>query len=663
MYSISVTVFSRPTNWMLRALSTARTKAVSGVRYIAGHNQKLSDYVFSTKYARVIPQGTTSRFETWPECVDRVIDMYDRKYAHIPEVTAHLREIAPLLYEKKILPSGRVMQFAGKAIDANEMKGYNCSYLAAINPSCFSEAFYLLLCGTGVGFSVRKAHINQLPPVNFLSGKEKFVVPDTIEGWAEAARRLSSAAFSLGPMPEFDFSEIRAKGTPLVTSGGLAPGPEPLIAALRAAEKIFRSKQGGRLSSLDVLDLMTTLSSAVVSGGVRRSSLICLFDKDDKDMLGAKAGEWWKRHPNRALCNNSAVFHPADKLAVARFLEEHPSIFEYGEPGIVFRNSLDFGTNPCGEASLESYTCCNLTDVIMALLRRGEFSKAARAAAFLGTLYAGFTNFPFLGAQWQFNMKRDALIGVSLNGVAAVNYKEYDLAHVAREVVEENWYWANVIGINPAARTTLVKPAGTTSLLTGVPAGIHAGYAEYAVRGVVEPNNTPTARYFLDNFPAAVEPHLTNPNNIFIKFPYRSPRDAKTRHEPTEDLLERIAYVQENWVIPGHSRGDDYHNVSATVNFVPTDIPKVKTWLKQHSDILGGVSFIQHHPERAYKQAPFTEVTQEEYTKLFEITKDVDFSQIHGEDLTRQLESECSSGRCEVTKNSGLAATASTAAV
>lgn len=615
-------------------------------------NQELRDYVFSTKYARTVSVGNgTNRFETWPECVDRVLGMYKDEYNHIPEVVAHLQEIKPLLLAKKILPSGRVMQFAGPAIAVNNMKGYNCSYLPAKLPKFFWELFYLLLCGTGVGFSNRLIHIKQLPKVNFSKEERKFVIPDTIEGWAESARELVNAAFGLGPMPVFDFSQIRKKGSPLITSGGLAPGPEPLANALREVEALFRKKEGSQLSSIDVLDIATTLSNAVVSGGVRRSSLICLFDKDDTDMLGAKMGEWWKTHPYRALCNNSAVFKPHEKTEVASFFDNNPSVFEFGEPGVIFKNSINSGTNPCAEAGLEEYQCCNLSDLIMASVTPDEFPVAARAAAFLGTLYAGFTKFPFLSKDWKTMMQKDALIGVSLNGVAAVNYKDYDLKYAAMSVVQENWYWSQVIGINRAARNTLVKPGGTTSLLTGVPAGIHAGFADFAVRRVIEPANTPTAKYFLENYPSAVEPHLSNPRNVVIKFPYASPRGTKTRHEPIDDMLERIAYVQENWVLPGWTSGEDSHSVSATVNFVHDDIPKLKDWVSKNSGLLGGVSFIQHHPGLVYKQAPFTEVDKKEYEELCEVVKGVDYTQIHGADLIREVESQCTSGLCEVRQN------------
>ena len=615
-------------------------------------NQELRDYVFSTKYARAVPAGNaTSRFETWGECVDRVIGMYKTKYYNFPEVIAHLEEVRPLMLAKKILPSGRVLQFAGPAIAVNNMKGYNCSYLPAKHPKFFKELFYLLLCGTGAGFSNRLTHILQLPVVRFSTEKQRFVIPDTIEGWAESMGKLVDAAYGLGPMPVFDFSQIRKKGSPLITSGGLAPGPDPLMVALREVEVLFRKKEGEKLDSLDVLDISTTISNAVVSGGVRRSSLICLFDRTDKAMLGAKMGEWWKTHPHRALCNNSAVFKPSEKSEVASFFDNNPSVFEFGEPGIVFKNSDNSGTNPCAEAGLEEYQCCNLSDLIMGAVSPAEFPKVARAAAFLGTLYAGFTDFPFLSEDWKTSMQKDALIGVSLNGVAAVDYKAYDLKYGAMSVVEENWYWSQVIGINNAARNTLVKPGGTTSLLTGVPAGIHASYAQFAVRRVIEPMNTPTAKYFMENFADAVEPHLTNPLNVVIKFPYAAPPGAKTRHEPIEEMLERIAHVQENWVLPGWTSGADSHSVSATVNFVHDDIPKLKSWVSENSSLLGGVSFIQHHPNLVYKQAPFTEVEQKEYDELCKTVEGVDFSQIHGKDLSREIESQCTSGLCEVRHN------------
>lgn len=635
-----------------RLAPSVRILRTQRVANFATENTALSDYVFSTKYAKVLPYGAnSSRLENWTECIDRVIGMYSEQYKQHPEVLNELKRITPLLYQKKILPAGRVLQFAGQAILLNNMKGFNCTYVAIDEPRKIWEGMYNLLCGAGVGISVRKAHISKLPRVNFHGGKEKFVIPDTIEGWAESARCLTNAAFGLGPIPEFDFSKIRPKGSPLVVSGGIAPGPEPLRIALIQAEKIFRSKQGDQLGSDDILDLMTTLSGAVVSGGVRRSSMICLFDKDDKAMLAVKTGEWWKTHPNRALCNNSVVFHPSQKSEVYAFIEEHPSIFEYGEPGIIFRNSLDYGTNPCAETALMDETSCCLSDTILPNLTPRQFPEAARAAAFLGTLSAGMTNFPFLSKSWKRSMDRDALIGVSLNGIAAVDYEQYNLAGVAQQVVEENKFWANVININTAARCTLTKPSGTLGLLAGVPAGVHDWFAKYAIRGCVEARNTPTAKYFMENFPDAIEPHLTNPdNNIFIKFPYKASNN-RTRHAPVEEFLNRVAYVQKTWVLNGHNRGEDCHSVSATVNFSKSDIPFIKKWLVDHSEIVGGVSFIQHNPAVSYKQAPFTEVNKKEYEKLAKYMKTVDFSKVHGKNLTRVIESQCESGRCEAQLN------------
>lgn len=613
-----------------------------------GANSKLGDYVFHTKYGRSFEKDGAFRFETFPDMVSRVLGMHRRRFAHLPEVLAELDAIEPLFLKKQILPSGRIMQFGGMAIEKNEIKGYNCSYLPVNYVDSFAETFYLLLCGTGVGFSVRAVHTTQLPVVSFSQDKEIFVVPDTIEGWAEAVRALTHAAFGQRPVPVFDYSQIRPKGSRLVSSGGLAPGPAPLKEALVELEAIFRNAEGRKLSSVDILDCITTLSYAVLSGGIRRSSLICLFDPTDTEMINAKSGNWYETHPKRSTCNNSAVFGPEDKQEVAQFVKDYPSIFEFGEPGIIVKNSTEYGTNPCGEAGLREFSFCNLSDVILPGLSESEFMRAVRAAAFLGTLYATYTNFKFLNPKWRQNTEEDALIGVSLNGIASSDVQLYDIEAAAKAVIAENAHWARILGINPAARTTLVKPGGTTSLIVDVPAGIHPSHAPYYVRRVVEPANTPVAKYFIDNFPSMVEKHIYNPANIVILFPCAAGPNATTRYEPVEKMLARIEDIQRRWVLAGRTRGPDNHNVSATVNFTKSDLPVVAEWLKKHLGLTFGVSFIQHDPSIAYQQAPFTEIDQAEYDRLWAVAQNVDFSKIGATYDFTTPQVVCTSDKCEL---------------
>jgi len=613
-----------------------------------GANSKLGDYVFHTKYGRSFEKDGAYQFESFPDMVTRVLGMHRRRFKHLPEVLAELDNIEPLFLKKHILPSGRIMQFGGAAIEKNEVKGYNCSYLPVNYVDSFAETFYLLLCGTGVGFSVRAVHTAELPVVQFCKTTEPFVVPDTIEGWAEAVRALTHAAFGLRPLPIFDFSLIRPKGARLVSSGGLAPGPGPLKEALDELQVLLHNAEGRQLNSVDILDCITTLSYAVLSGGIRRSSLICLFDPSDTAMINAKSGNWYEKHPKRSTCNNSAVFAPEDKAKVAQFLLDYPSIFEYGEPGIIVKNSTEYGTNPCGEAGLREFSFCNLSDVILPGLTEEEFFRAVRAAAFLGTLYATYTNFKFLNPKWKQNTEEDSLIGVSLNGIASSNVQSYDIEAAAKAVIAENVHWARILGIKPAARTTLVKPGGTSSLIVDVPAGIHPNHAPYYVRRVVEPANTPVAKYFMEKFPSMVEKHIYNPANIVILFPCAAGPNATTRYEPVENMLARIEDIQRRWVLAGRTRGPDNHNVSATVNFTKADLPAVAKWLTEHLGVTFGVSFIQHDPSVSYQQAPFTEINQVEYDRLWEVAQHVDFSQIGASYDFTTTQTVCTSDKCEL---------------
>jgi len=528
--------------------------------------QALADITVFNKYARF--NHAAGRRESWTEIVNRNAEMHKTKY---PDIAHEIDTVYKnFVHTKKVLPSMRSLQFGGRPILMAENRIFNCAYAPAESTRFFSELMFLLLGGTGMGYSVQARHVNKLPKIKTPeSDKEyKFQVQDSIVGWSDAVKVVCKAFFSAGTLPIFDYRDIREKGAELITTGGQAPGPEPLRVCINNLETILRQAIGRKLRPVEVHDMACVIADAVLAGGIRRAAMISLFDRDDEEMLTCKAGEWYITHPARARSNNSAVL-PRDEVTQAEFSDLMKRIEESGcgEPGIYWTNNKDWGTNPCCEIALRPYQMCNLTEINAGDIHtQDDFVQAAGAAAFLGTLQAGYTDFHYLSPKWKIACEKDALLGVSMTGIASGTVENLDMMEAAEVVKTMNSDIAELIGINQAARTTCVKPAGTTSLVLGTSSGIHAWHAPYYIRRMRAGKDEALAQYMMKAAPGLVEQDVNVPHQVVLSFPQAAPIGAKVRSEHMLELLERVKDVSVRWVAPGHRDGINQHNVSCTIS-------------------------------------------------------------------------------------------------
>ena len=538
----------------------------------------LSSITTYMKYARHIPEK--SRRETWEEIVTRNKAMHISRF---PQLEEEINEVYKMVYDKKILPSMRSLQFAGKPAEINNARMFNCSFLPVDDFRSFSEAMFLLLSGCGVGFSVQNHHVEKLPEIKIPTREKRYLINDSIEGWADAVHMLMKAYLKGGARPRFDFRDIRAKGEQLVTAGGKAPGPEPLKEVLFQVQKILDRKQNGeKLTSLECHDILCHLADAVLSGGIRRAALISLFDFDDEDMLTCKFGNWWENNPQRGRANNSAVIL-RHKITEDEFmgLWEKVEASNAGEPGFLFSNDKDYGTNPCAEIALRPYQFCNLCEINATDVESQEdFNVRAKAAAFIGTLQASYTDFHYLRDIWKKTTEKDALLGVGITGIASGKLDKINLKQGAKAAKEENERVAKLIGINKAARVTTVKPSGTSSLVLGCSSGIHAWHDSYYIRRIRVGKNESIYTYLSLYYPELVEDDIFKPNQqAVISVPQLAPEGAKTRAESTFDLLERTKRFNVEWVRAGHRSGQNYNNVSCTINIKQGEWKEVGRWM------------------------------------------------------------------------------------
>ena len=530
-------------------------------------NKILSDITVYMKYAKYIP--SLNRRETWDELVTRNKDMHIEKY---PKLRNEISEAYEYVYAKKVLPSMRSLQFGGKPIEISPNRIYNCAYLPIDDYRAFGETMFLLLGGTGVGYSVQKHHVDKLPEIRKpnLDRTRRFLIADSIEGWADAVKALVKSYFQGTSKLKFDFSDIRPKGARLITSGGKAPGPQPLKECLIKVQGILDSKQiGDSLSPIEVHDIICHIADAVLAGGIRRAALISLFSADDEEMISCKSGNWWETNPQRGRANNSAALM-RHKLTKGFFMDlwKRVELSGAGEPGIYLTNDKDWGTNPCCEIALRPFQFCNLCEVNASDIDSQEdFENRVKAAAFIGTLQAGYTEFHYLRPVWQRTTEKDALIGVSMTGIGSGTVLGYDMTKAADIVKNENSRVAEILGINESARTTTVKPAGTTSLALGTSSGIHAWHNDYYIRRVRVGKNEAIYTYLLTNHPELIEDEYFRPHDTaVISIPQKAPIGAIMRTESPFQLLDRIKKVHLEWVKPGHRTGNNTHNVSATVS-------------------------------------------------------------------------------------------------
>ena len=614
-------------------------------------NKILSDITVYMKYAKYIP--SLNRRETWDELVTRNKDMHIEKY---PKLRNEISEAYEYVYAKKVLPSMRSLQFGGKPIEISPNRIYNCAYLPIDDYRAFGETMFLLLGGTGVGYSVQKHHVEKLPEIRKpnLDRTRRFLIADSIEGWADAVKALVKSYFQGTSKLKFDFSDIRPKGARLITSGGKAPGPQPLKECLIKVQGILDSKQiGDSLSPIEVHDIICHIADAVLAGGIRRAALISLFSADDEEMISCKSGNWWETNPQRGRANNSAALM-RHKLTKGFFMDlwKRVELSGAGEPGIYLTNDNDWGTNPCCEIALRPFQFCNLCEVNASDIESQEdFENRVKAAAFIGTLQAGYTEFHYLRPVWQRTTEKDALIGVSMTGIGSGTVLGYDMTKAADIVKNENSRVAEILGINESARTTTVKPAGTTSLALGTSSGIHAWHNDYYIRRVRVGKNEAIYTYLSINHPELIEDEYFRPHDTaVISIPQQAPIGAIMRTESPFQLLDRIKKVHLEWVKPGHRTGNNTHNVSATVSLKEDEWDLAGEWMWKNREHYNGLSVLPYNGG-TYVQAPFEDCDIETYNKMLTTLKDVDLSKIVELDDDTDLSGElaCAGGACEIT--------------
>jgi len=615
--------------------------------------QILSDITVYMKYARYLPKK--HRRETWDELVARNMEMHMKKY---PNLKQEIKDTYQFVYDKKVLPSMRSMQFAGKPIEISPNRVFNCAYAPVDDWRVFGEIMFLLLGGTGVGYSVQQHHVDELPEIRKPNQERtrRYLINDSIEGWADAVKYLVRSYFFGGSRLRFDYSDIRPKGARLVTSGGKAPGPQPLKECLVKVEGVLNEKSDGdKLSAIEVHDIVCHIADAVLAGGIRRAALISLFSADDNEMIACKAGNWWETNSQRGRANNSAVLL-RHRITKEFFLDlwKRVEASNAGEPGIYLSNDKDWGTNPCCEIGLRPFQFCNLTEVnVSNITGQNDLEDRVRAASFIGTLQAGYTDFHYLRPVWQRTTEKDALIGVSMTGIASGRVLQADisLTDAANVVKEENARIAQAIGINTAARTTCVKPAGTTSLTLGTSSGIHAWHNDYYIRRLRVGKNEPIYWHLAIHHPELVEDEYFRPHDTaVISVPQRAPEGSILRDESAFQLLRRVKKITREWVNPGKRSGQNGHNVSATISLHDNEWTDAGEWMWDNRKSYNGLSVLPHNGG-TYQQAPFEDCSKEKFEAMLATLADVDLTKIVEEDDNTDLKGEaaCAGGACEIT--------------
>jgi ribonucleoside-triphosphate reductase len=612
-------------------------------------NQRiLSDLIIHMKYARYIP--ALQRRELWSEICERYARMMVERYPHME---GEIYENLTYVQTKKILPSMRAMQFAGQGIARNNSRIYNCAYLPVDDIRAFSETLFLLLGGTGVGFSVQLHHIEKMPPVRRGQKRKKFLVADSLEGWADAVKVLLEGYFAESDyVPEFDYSDIRHKGARLVTAGGKAPGPEPLKICIAHISAILdRKADGEKLTSLECHDMMCHIANAVLAGGIRRSAMISLFSYEDEDMLTCKYGNWWELNEQRGRANNSVVLS-RNTTTIKEFFDLWKKIrlSGSGEPGFYFTNNIDWGTNPCGEIALKPFQFCNLCEINVSDVESQEQLNArARVAAFFGTLQAGFTNFHYLRDVWKTTTEDDALIGVGMTGIASGKVMRLDLKEAAEEVKKTNLHVSASINIRVAARCTTIKPSGTSSIVLGTSSGIHAWHNDYYLRRIRISKNEALYEYLAHHHSELLEEDLLNSKQAIIRIPQQAPEGSTLRSEDVMELLERIRKFNTEWVRNGYRSGCNPNNVSATISMRESDWDSVGQWMWENRDSYNGLTVLPFDNGN-HSQAPFEDIRKEDFASLANSLNQIDLSRVIEPDDKTDLQAEtaCAGGVCTI---------------
>jgi ribonucleoside-triphosphate reductase len=610
----------------------------------------LSSLIIFNKYAKHIPE--VQRRETWEEICDRNMSMHVRKF---PVIKKDIQNVYNNFVKKKtVLPSMRSMQFAGMPIELSNSRIFNCAYMPIEHPFAFAELMFLLLGGTGVGYSVQKRHISKLPVIEGPSSKtRRFLIGDSIEGWADAIKVIVKAYTQGKSDPIFDYRDIRPKGARLVTSGGKAPGPDPLRICVEHIRSILNGAIGRQLTTLEVHDMCCYIADAVLAGGIRRAAMICGFDMDDMDMLYCKTGRWYELNPQRGRSNNSVILKRGEVTEEHfKLLWEQVKRSGAGEPGFFWTNDYDVFTNPCCEISLNAYQFCNLTEVNASDLEsQEELNSRCRAAAIIGTVQAAYTDFHYLRPIWKETTEKEALIGVGLTGIGSGAILKLDLAEGAEIVKTTNAEFAEKIGINAAARTTTVKPSGTSSCVVGSSSGIHAWHNDHYIRRVRVGKNEALYRYLLQNMPDLVEDCVFKPHlEAVISIPQKAPEGSILRTESPMKLLERVKKFNLEWVRNGYRSGSNHHNVSCTISIKDKEWDKVGKWMWDNREDYTGIAVIPYDGG-TYVQAPFEDCTVEKYEELLHKCKNIDLTKVVEveDDTSLVAELACAGGACEIT--------------
>lgn len=632
----------------------------------------LQTYVHKSRYARWM--DSESRRESWDETVKRLCDFWQARY---PDQFPYA-DIYSAILNMEVMPSMRSLMTAGPALERDNIAGYNCSYIAVDDPRCFDEIMFVLMNGTGVGYSVERQEISQLPCVaeKVHDTDTTIKVGDSKAGWAAALRQLISLLYA-GQVPKWDVTGVREAGARLKTFGGRASGPAPLVDLFNFTVGLFRRAAGRKLTSVECSDLVCKIAQVVVVGGVRRSALICLSNLTDERMRNYKSGQWWVDDGQRALANISAAY--TEKPDIGIFMKEWQALYESksGERGIFNRvaarkacestgrrdSAHDFGTNPCGEIILRSQEFCNLSEVVVRSTDSyANLERKIRIATILGTFQSSLVDFKYLRKKWADNCKEERLLGVSLTGIMDHKFlsgtcayfegeqgfalEENDLPHMLEKLrnvaINTNVEWAEKLGIERSAAITTIKPSGTVSQLVDSASGIHPRYSKYYIRTVRADVKDPLAT-FLKEQGVPVEADVTNPSNLVFSFPVRSPDGAVLRNDISAlDQLRHYLVYKRHWC---------EHNPSITVYVREDEWLAVGAWVYQHLDEVGGISFLPHS-DHVYQQAPYQEIAPDEYYRLEQAFPEVEwdkFTAYEGDDSTITMhELACVSGVCEI---------------
>uniref|UniRef100_A0A6C0CT64 Uncharacterized protein n=1 Tax=viral metagenome TaxID=1070528 RepID=A0A6C0CT64_9ZZZZ len=630
----------------------------------------LSDIIINTKYARALDNGEK---ESWIHIVQRNLAMHKETF---PQLCAEIETAYEWVYDKKIMPSMRSLQFGGSAIQINPIRMYNCAYLPINDLRSFSEVMFLLMSGTGVGFSVQDSHINQLPIIKKPKNerRKRYLVADTCEGWADAIRILMKSYFTNTTTILFDYRAIRPKGTPLKTSGGKAPGHKGLEQTImKIAHLLDNKNDGDRLTSLECHDIVCYIASAVLSGGIRRSALISLFSENDHEMFLCKTGNFYENNPQRCFANNSVVLL-RNTITESKFKSIWKRVFAIGtgEPGVYLTNDLELGTNPCCEISLQPYQFCNLVEIDVSYIKNeDDYYDRCKHAAFIATLQATYTDFHYLRSQWGKTTEKEALIGVSMTGLSSCLITTDMMSKGAKIVCAENERVAKILGIRKAYRCTTIKPSGTTSIVFGSSSGISAWHSQYYLRRIRITKTDPLCVSLNKVVPELIEDDVIRPHDTCVlTLPICAAnigRSIVRQNETSLAFLERVKEVFQYWILSGHVKGTNTNNISSTVNVRNHEKEEVVQWLYDNREYYNGITVFNYDEnECQYEQLPFETIDYDTFVqkneflvsrhaqinRLFNSSntclKDDTISPHNANDYCLDLELACSGSSCEI---------------